>query len=77
MKKPFDCRHLWRVSLVVGGLALSACSDENTFFSWAARVNAAGSEQTEHEFPVAIDPHLLTRGMEEELRGCFDFFWNE
>ena len=77
MKEPFDCRHLWRVSLVVGGLALSAYSDENTLFSWAARVDAAGSEQTEHEFPVAIDPHPLTGGMEEELRGCFDFFWNE
>jgi len=26
------------------------------------------------EFPVAADPHPLTVGMEEELRGCFEFF---
>ncbi len=28
-------------------------------------------------YPVASDPHELTPLMERELRGCFDFFWNE
>ena len=28
-------------------------------------------------FPVATTPKPLTPRMERELRGCFDFFWNE
>ena len=28
-------------------------------------------------FPVVSDPKPLTSLMERELRGCFDFFWNE
>jgi len=28
-------------------------------------------------FPVAKNPRKLTALMERELRGCFDFFWNE
>ena len=28
-------------------------------------------------FPVAKDPRKLTKLMERELRGCFDFFWKE
>ena len=28
-------------------------------------------------FPVVSDPKPLTPLMERELRGCFDFFWNE
>jgi len=35
------------------------------------------ASQERLEFPVADTPHRLTPLMERELRGCFDFFWNE
>ena len=77
MKERFGCRHLWRVSLVVAGLALSASADENTFVSGIVMADTAEPGQLEQKFPVAADSQSLTVDMEEELRGCFDFFWNE
>ena len=76
MKEYVRCHHLWCASLVVG-IALSVCTDENSFFPADSEAVAAESEQAEQEFPVAEDPRPLKRGMEKELRGCFDFFWNE
>jgi hypothetical protein len=76
MKEHVRCHHLWCVSLVVG-ITLSVCTDENSFFPAGSEADAAESEQAEQEFPVAEDPRPLTSGMEKELRGCFDFFWNE
>ena len=29
------------------------------------------------EFPVILTANTLSPLMERELRGCFDFFWNE
>ena len=77
MKERIGCRHFCCMSLVVVGIALSECTDKNNFFSGIAMADTAEPEQLEQKFPVAVDPHLLTGGMEEELRGCFDFFWNE
>ena len=49
---------------VVGlGCGLSACSAE--------------PDPQEDLFPVSVTPHDLTPAMVKELRGCFDFFWNE
>ncbi len=76
MKEHVRCHHLWCVSLVVG-ITLSVCTDENSFFTAVSEADAAESEQAQQEFPVAEDPRPLTSGMEKELRGCFDFFWNE
>ena len=77
MKERFGCRHLCCVSLVAAGLALSASTDENSFVSGIVKADTAEHEQLEQKFPIAADPQPLTVDMEEELRGCFDFFWNE
>ena len=77
MKERIVRCHLWCVSLVVLGFALFVGFGTHGFFSGIARAGDVDAEQTGHEFPVAVDPHLLTVGMEKELRGCFDFFWNE
>lgn len=38
---------------------------------------AAAAAEEPLAFPVTSDPKPLTPLMERELRGCFDFFWNE
>ena len=45
-----------------------------TLMATALAVVASPDDLT---FPVAEDPKQLTPLMERELRGCFDFFWNE
>ena len=77
MKERFGCRHLCCVSLVAAGLALSASTDANSFVSGIVMADTAEHEQLEQKFPVTADPQPLTVDMEKELRGCFDFFWNE
>ncbi len=77
MKERIVRCHLWHVSLVVVGVALFVGSGTHGIFSEIAKADTADAEQMEHEFPVVVDPHPLTVGMEDELRGCFDFFWNE
>ena len=37
----------------------------------------AETDRQNTDFPVISDPKPLTPLMERELRGCFDFFWNE
>ena len=69
--------HLWCVSFVVVGVTLFVVSEESDYFPGVSRIIAADIEQMEPEFPVASDPQPLTESMEEELRGCFEFFWNE
>ncbi len=77
MKERVGGRPLWYASLFVVGVSLSVVSSTNDFSLRIGSVVAADSEQSEDLFPVAADAHPLTVGMEEELRGCFEFFWNE
>ena len=51
----------------------SAAHDATAFADTPEVSTAAGASR----FPVVSDPKPLTPLMERELRGCFDFFWNE
>ena len=85
--EPLSCTSWDFVSLRLCGIILHCVylfilsekkiSEESDYFPGVSRIIAADIEQMEPEFPVASDPQPLTESMEEELRGCFEFFWNE
>ncbi|MDP7133101.1 MAG: hypothetical protein QF437_21575, partial [Planctomycetota bacterium] len=52
-------------------------ADENEVVDVPGAEGAAATPLSRIGFPVASNPKPLTPLMERELRGCFDFFWNE
>ncbi|MHC4506077.1 MAG: hypothetical protein ACYTFI_22510, partial [Planctomycetota bacterium] len=81
-----SCRR-WELNrsavLLVLVFAGGACTDRRMMQSETASAGAAEADTTARtdrdtsDFPVVSDPKPLTPLMERELRGCFDFFWNE
>jgi len=51
--------------------------DETALADTSVVETAAATLPQNMAFPVVSDPKPLTPLMERELRGCFDFFWNE
>ena len=64
MFKEFFCLLFSLILLTVNSLAES-------------KVTATNLKKSKPFYPVVSDPKPLTPIMERELRGCFDFFWNE
>ena len=62
---------------VVVRFFLLVCIGEVLFCSGYVHAEPAESSVITDSFPVVADPQRLTSHMEEELRGCFNFFWNE
>ena len=56
---------------------LLVCTCEVLFCSGYVQADSAEASAITDSFPVVTDPQQLTSHMEEELRGCFNFFWNE
>ncbi|MBT6459112.1 MAG: hypothetical protein HOK57_04740, partial [Planctomycetaceae bacterium] len=56
---------------------LLVCTCEVLFCSGYVQADSTEASAITDSFPVVTDPQQLTSHMEEELRGCFNFFWNE
>ena len=72
-----------RAVLLVLTFVAQACIEPGTTHgeTACAGTSAAGTvaeiDRQNTDFPVVSDPRPLTPLMQRELRGCFDFFWNE
>jgi len=51
--------------------------DEKALADTPEGETASATSRQDGAFPVVSDPKPLRPLMERELRGCFDFFWNE